>query len=541
MSTKRFPWALALVALLAALVVSVQALPLTNQQIILLNNSSPAARQVGLGTKLSQALTTNTSALAITDAGGKYTTDTVEAALAQAATYRDGTHITLTDAGGYFTTDTVEAALAQLAGKVDVRSLFWYGATGHDAGSASDGVLYGTLTPQAVTSCQLQTHAMNTLNGTGTTLYCSAVTGGTAYTTDTADANNATTNDITLVAATGAVNDCVYIGNTSYQFARADIVSSTTGNFVGVVAWEYWNGAWTAIPAVTDGTTALSAAGTNSVTYAIPAGWVTCQVNSVTGYWIRGRITTATSGGGALGTKVYTVVSDTDSTFTDYTTAANSAGAGDVNLLPLYPVLNDAVYIGKTAKYCKIKATVSQAMTVGAGVITPEYSKAGSAWATLTCDDNTTTWKAGTSTYWISFVPPSDWASVTINSVAGYYIRFRLSTAGVTQQPLGTQLWLDDGTHGTGIRMPNAGTLNYVQFTGQTAAGTTADPVFLFMDLTSGSFASATWTKTTTYLRAAVGSGITITAGDALAVVEVIEDGSSEPTNVNFILEVAHP
>jgi hypothetical protein len=285
---------------------------------------------------------------------------------------------------------------------------------------------------------------------------------------------------------------------------------------------------------VTDGTSNFSAsAGARSVTFTQPTDWVTCQVNSITGYWIRGIITAATSGGGHLLTKVYTVVADADVAYTDDTTAANNASAGDTELLPLYPVLNDAAYIGKTAKFCKLKATLSQAMTVSTGVITVEYGTAAG-WSTLTCMDNTTTWKAGTSTYYVSFVPPADWALKTVNSQSAYWVRFRLSTAGVTAQPIGSQLWVCDLTHGAGLPMPSSGTITGMVTTAQTVSGTTRDSKYLLVNITKGTFDDYTWTKATNLDSETL--SLAVSANDQVALIQVIEDASTEFANCNYAL-----
>lgn len=56
------------------------------------------------------------------------------------------------------------------------------------------------------------------------------------------------------------------------------------------VVWEYWNGStWTALT-VQDNTSNFHILGANSVHWQIPSSWTTVSVNSLTGYWVRARI-----------------------------------------------------------------------------------------------------------------------------------------------------------------------------------------------------------------------------------------------------------
>jgi hypothetical protein len=481
-------WKVLAVVLLLATAGHALADSLTAEQVRLLNTMSYNAKRVGLGTKLNTALSGATGITPI--------------------------------------------------------PLFWYGALGHNVGVNSDGVIFGSVTPQAIGQCYLGTHALTTFNSTVAAALCiTSKTGGTVYTDESTAANNATANDVHSTDTTGAVNNCLYVGLTAKKFNRIDMLVGTQGNFSGTAIWEYWNGAWVTLTTTADGDANMAGtAAQKTTTFAAPADWTTCQVNSTTGYWVRQRITVATSGGGHLLTNAYPIVADADQEMCDYTTAANSAGAGDVNLLPVKPVLNDAVYFGQAAKFYKIKATYSQALTVGAGVITIEYSKGAGVWGTLTCQDATATWVTTAGTMYISFVPPSDWATDTVGGTAGdYWVRFRLSTEGVTQQPLGSQFWVDDGTHGAGFVAPVTGTLGYMQTTAQTASGTGNDSKFLVVDVTTGAIASYVWTKATNMCRATVGSGLAVTAGDQIMICQVINEASTQFATANFILEITRP
>lgn len=399
------------------------------------------------------------------------------------------------------------------------------GNLGHDAGPGSDGVLIGALTDTAAGYAYLFGQAEDCL--------AYACDGG-AYTAQTTAANNATTNDVTLVPATGVQNDAYYFGHATDKFGRLDISITTQGNFSGTVAWEYWDGtAYSALDDVTDGTTNFNhATGTVSVTFDVPEDWERNTVDGVLGYWVRGRLSAVTSGGGALASRVYAIVEAASGTWTDDTTDFNDADAGDVALLPAKAVQGDAFYIGADTQFCKLKSTLSQARANG--TIAIEYSKA-STWGTLTCADNSTGFSAGTSTYITSWAPPSDWAKQTVNGQSAYWVRVRLATEGVTTQPLLTRGYVKDLTHGDGVGVNGAVTLSRFQACAMTASASNADSKFLIINLTQGSFASATWTKADVCDAEAISLGCA--DGDKIALVQVAEDGSTEFANANIILD----
>lgn len=443
---------------------------LTSREINLLNRMNEAAQRVGLGTKLNQALT------GVPEIYSNY-------------------------------------------------SLFWAGNLGHDVGPGTDGVLFGALTPTNPTKFFLAGHAKACL--------AIAADGG-AYTVETTGANEATANDVTLVPATGAENDAYYIGHATETFESTQITITTQGNFVGEVEWEYWGGAaWEALDDIADGTTAFSAAAaTVTVAWTVPTDWAKCTVHSVNGYWVRARITAATSGGGAKAGRVYVV--STTPTWTDLTTAFTNATTGDAAMLPAKAVANDASYIGYTAgKFSKLKLTYSQARVGGTVVL--QYSK-GTTWGTLTCADNSVLLTEAAGTKWLSWVPPADWALSTVNGTSAYWIRFRCSVEGVTTQPLATQGWIQNFTTGDGIAVNRTGTIYGVQLTAQTASATNADSKFLIVNLTKGTWDDFTWTKADTMDSEAV--SLAVTLGDKLVLVQVAEDGSTEFANGTFLVGI---
>jgi hypothetical protein len=106
---------------------------------------------------------------------------------------------------------------------------------------------------------------------------------------DTTDANDPGTADVTWpMHNTG---DAMYFGN-STPFGSLSFITSTAG-VTGVLAWEYWNGAWTAAPGMSGSLTATGGAKVAFTGERPPTGWVTSDPGmGYTKYWVRARITT---------------------------------------------------------------------------------------------------------------------------------------------------------------------------------------------------------------------------------------------------------
>lgn len=142
---------------------------------------------------------------------------------------------------------------------------------------------------------------------------------GPTFVDETADANSATAADWQIFPASEAVADYVAIGfRKPFKKVTFDSTGGTAGT-VGVVVWEYWNGAWVALTGVTDGTTGFTAAlGANqNLTFTVPTDWVTQSLNgSPLLYYIRARVTT-----------VYTINPVYSSGVIGATGAGNQSGA----------------------------------------------------------------------------------------------------------------------------------------------------------------------------------------------------------------------
>ena len=120
---------------------------------------------------------------------------------------------------------------------------------------------------------------------------------GSVYTDETAAAQNATANDITLLPAVATVGCAYYFGHAQkFDFLTLNIGTPGVGTGWAIV-WEYWNGAWVSLAGVTDGTNNFqAAAGNKNVVFTQPGDWATTTVNSIGPYyWIRARLTAITT------------------------------------------------------------------------------------------------------------------------------------------------------------------------------------------------------------------------------------------------------
>lgn len=113
------------------------------------------------------------------------------------------------------------------------------------------------------------------------------------YVDETAEANNSSEDDMTLLPATPVINqDGYYFGHTE-QFGGVKLWITTAGVGGGTITWQYWNGTtWAALTGVTDGTSSFSTTGENKVTWTMPGNWATTTINSQGPfYYVRARFT----------------------------------------------------------------------------------------------------------------------------------------------------------------------------------------------------------------------------------------------------------
>lgn len=398
------------------------------------------------------------------------------------------------------------------------------GTLGNVAGPGSDGVHVGVLTFADPTKVLLKSLSE-------ASPLCITDDGGT-YVDESTPFNEDTADDVEVLPATPAVDDAAYFGVAASTFQQVDLNITTQGAGTWTITWEYWNGsAWTALSGVTDGTTGFTAAtGIKSVSFTEPSDWGKCLVDGQYAYWIRARVSAYTSVTTPPQVGQGWII-DSDGAWTDDTTDATDVGAGDVDLLPAYSVVGDGLYVGYSEKFCKIKVTTSQART-GTATLTLKYWD-GDSWESVdTVEDDSVGYSATAGTHIVHFVPPSDWAKNTVangpNGQAGYFVAIELTAkTSVTQQPLGTQMWVFPlKTGASGVPVPGGGSIADVRGQAQTPSAENADSVFLLVNVTRGTFATLTWTQADAF--ESWTATLVVEKDDELVVVQITEDGTTE-------------
>jgi len=119
---------------------------------------------------------------------------------------------------------------------------------------------------------------------------------GGVQTTETAAAQNATVNDMTLLPAVPALSDAYYFGS-DYLWDALLLNIGTQGAGTWTISWEYWNGGvWAALGVTTDAILGFKATtGIKTLVFTRGAGWATTAVNGITKYWIRAIVSAYTS------------------------------------------------------------------------------------------------------------------------------------------------------------------------------------------------------------------------------------------------------
>lgn len=107
-----------------------------------------------------------------------------------------------------------------------------------------------------------------------------------------------------------------------------------------------------------------------------------------------------------------------------------------IELLPVVPAVNDAIYFGcntggnNSGPFCSLVFDLSVAASATTSyAITWEYYHTDTTWHTLTVNDNTAAGSAFgvTGVHTVHWVQPADWTTVAINTITGYWVRARVS------------------------------------------------------------------------------------------------------------------
>lgn len=197
----------------------------------------------------------------------------------------------------------------------------------------------------------------------------------------------------------------------------------------GITVVDYWNGlGWQQLQLSTDDLsngTAVSfdntASSNNDIVFPIPSDWKKCELNSILGYWIRIRVTTAFT---VATPKVKKIQINPPSAGADKQFAP----------FPSTPAVGDCFYVGALNTKFDALETMLQVAAGGSPVNVVEYW-GGTAWKTLTVSESTAGVKNFTVDGSLFWTTPSDWYRTTINDVIAYWIRFRITTTPTTTDP----------------------------------------------------------------------------------------------------------
>lgn len=136
---------------------------------------------------------------------------------------------------------------------------------------------------------------------------------------------------------------------------------------------------------------------------------------------------------------------DDASVFTDFTTEINNASIFDVNFFPATPAVNDAFYFGLNSPGRILTVNIGIAGDYDYTIVWEYYN--GTIWtALINIADGTNSFEtAGVSS--VNFDLPTDWTTISVDSVTSYWVRARVDTfTSVTTAVLGTQAWWESGT-----------------------------------------------------------------------------------------------
>lgn len=234
-------------------------------------------------------------------------------------------------------------------------------------------------------------------------------------------------------------------------------------------------------------------------------------------------------------------------------TAARGGYTANYQLFPDSPAATDAVAFGGSVPFCEIAFAMSGTVAVydEAAVLAWEYSDGVGSWASLTLvtDQTDTDAADGARSFQqdgaLSFVPPSDWASVAVGGTTAYWIRGVVQTAkgdNMTTSPVTNTQEHGVVTPDDGFTCPHGGTITGIRVidgaTGTLHTG--SDVKFILMNFTTGDHSGElTWAQDQQQ-DAFTGLTLAVNQDDELGVLVTQEDsGNDDPTNVMLELQVS--
>lgn len=355
---------------------------------------------------------------------------------------------------------------------------------------------------------------------------------------------------------------------TAYAYAGADPAVSSLANNDTTYVWAYITGGalainsaidatgWPAIPHIKLAEVTMAAAVITAILDRRPEMMLRSASQLVHlqtgGTWAIDGDGANTNGGGLVGdvtlteqAAAYAVVDDGGAQALLSAAGAEAGYTANYQLFPDAEAINDAVYFGAAVPFPELALDMGTNGAYSGDAATWEYWN-GAAWSALTlAQDNTdATAQDGLRPFQrdgaIHFLPPSDWASTTVNSQAGYWIRCRLTAATVTTAPITNSKEHELVTPSDGLAMHRDGLITTVRATDLTTGTihTAADVIFHLQNFTTGAAsASLTWAQDQRSDRW-TGLTLAVAADDVVGVVVTQEDGTDEVISAALEIEM---
>lgn len=372
--------------------------------------------------------------------------------------------------------------------------------------------------------------------------------------------------DVTALAAAPAIDDLMLITDesTAGDPARAitvqELFDASNALAAGAVAdgdsIVIIQGGVAKKEAVADVATLLAGKGlsaTSSVLNAVDAVWPMAAY----GTWAVDGDGAETNGAGLVGDVTLTEAAAAFAVILDgaeYAPISTDSSLGGVTanyqLFPDAPAEADAVFFGNAVPFAELAIDVATAATYDAAAVIAWKYYNGATWATLTIaqDSTDTSDQSGERSFQqdgaITFVPPSDWATTTINGQLAYWIKAEIAAgkaANMTQVPITNSKEHELVTPTDGFTCPAAGSIANVRaIDAATTLHTAADIKFMLVNFTTGAHSGElTWAQDQRQDKWNIAAGLAVADGDELGVVVTQEDGTNEALNVMLELEVS--
>lgn len=234
-------------------------------------------------------------------------------------------------------------------------------------------------------------------------------------------------------------------------------------------------------------------------------------------------------------------------TGTDDVTDANDFGGADDGDVATFAnaaaeAINDGVYIGSDKRFAAFYVDLNggTAATWSAAGGKWQYATALDTWADLTVHSDGTISANDTfeQSGYVYFTPPADWTVATggIKAiVSGYYVRFILTAANLTQTPILDGIRIVHGDISEDLPQVRAtGQVDGVSV--QAGAAANADTIIVIENATQRTLRYVTVANGKAADRETIGSPLTFTAGDELAIYTLLT-GGTELADANVVLE----